>query len=47
MHNEHIKELERELAELQNRMPKHSIPNHMMQRVIELEDELEQLKNKA
>ena len=39
-----IQDLEKEIAELKERMPSHSIPNHMMQRLIELEDELEQLK---
>lgn len=44
MSNNRIQELEEEIAELKERMPAHSIPNHMMQRLIELEDELEQLK---
>jgi DNA-binding HxlR family transcriptional regulator len=37
-----IKELESEIAELQARMPAHSIPNHMMRRLMELEDDLEE-----
>jgi len=44
MHEDRIRELEAEIAELKERMPAHSIPNHMMQRLIELEDELEQRK---
>ena len=44
MSDDRILELKKEIAELKSRMPAHSIPNHMMQRLIELEDELEQLK---
>ena len=44
MNEKRIHELEREIAELKQRLPAHSIPNHMMQRLIELEDDLEQLK---
>jgi len=44
MSKNRLLELEEEIAELKERMPAHSIPNHMMQRFIELEDELEQLK---
>ena len=44
MNEARIYELEREIAELKSRLPAHSIPNSMMQRLIELEDELEQLK---
>jgi len=44
MCDNHIQDLKKEIAELKERMPAHSIPNHMMQRLIELEDELEQLK---
>ena len=44
MRDNRIQDLEKEIAELKERMPAHSIPNHMMQRLIELEDELEQLK---
>ena len=39
-----IHDLKKEIAELKSRLPAHSIPNSMMQRLIELEDELEQLK---
>ncbi|MBT3362870.1 MAG: hypothetical protein HN929_04215 [Chloroflexi bacterium] len=49
MAEDRIKELEEQIAELQGRMPKHSVPNHMMRRLMELEDDLEealdQLKN--
>ena len=44
MSDNRILDLEKEIVELKNRMPAHSVPNHMMQRLIELEDELEQLK---
>ena len=43
MSESRIQDLEKELAELKERMPAHSVPNHMMRRLIELEDELEQL----
>ncbi|MFC1998588.1 histidine kinase [Chloroflexota bacterium] len=47
MSDNRILDLEKEIAELKNRMPAHSVPNHMMQRLIELEDELEQLKKEG
>jgi hypothetical protein len=46
-----IAKLESEIAELKARMPAHSIPNHMVRRLMELEDDLEealeQLKKRA
>jgi len=41
---EKIQELEKELAELRARLPKHSVPPSMIMREMELEDELERLK---
>ncbi len=43
MSKNRIQDVEKEMTELKERMPAHSIPNHMMRRLIELEDELEQL----
>ena len=47
MSDNRILELKKEIAELNERMPAHSIPNHMMQQLIDLEDELEQLKKEG
>ena len=41
---ERIAELETELAELEARLPKHSVPPAMIIELEELEDELERLK---
>ena len=43
-HQERIAELEAEIAELQARMPKHSVPPAMIIELEDLEDELEILK---
>ncbi len=42
-----IKELEEQIAELKRRWPAHSTPPAMLQRLDELEEELEDEKNKA
>ena len=39
-----IQELEREIADLKARWPKHSVPPAMLLRLEELEEELERLK---
>jgi hypothetical protein len=39
-----VQELEREIADLKVRWPKHSVPPAMLMRLEELEEELEQLK---
>ena len=41
-----IQQLEREIADLKARWPKHSVPPAMLMRLEELEEELEQLKEK-
>jgi hypothetical protein len=43
-HQERIAQLEAEIAELQARMPKHSVPPAMIIELEDLEDELEMLK---
>jgi hypothetical protein len=43
----HRQELEREIADLKARWPKHSVPPAMLMRLEELEEELERLKEKA
>jgi uncharacterized coiled-coil protein SlyX len=44
--DERIAELEMQLAELEARLPKHSVPVAMMLELEELEDELAALKTK-
>ena len=39
-----IKELEREIADLETRLPAHSVPPAMIGKLEELEEELEKLK---
>jgi polyhydroxyalkanoate synthesis regulator phasin len=41
-----VQQLEREIADLKARWPKHSVPPAMLMRLEELEEELEQLKEK-
>ena len=41
-----IKNLERQIAELKSRWPAHSVPPAMIQRLDELEEELEQLRRR-
>ena len=41
-----IKELEEQIADLKRQWPAHSVPPAMLQRLEELEDELEQENNK-
>ena len=41
-----IKELEREIADLKARWPKHSVPPAMLMRLEELEEELEQFRER-
>jgi hypothetical protein len=45
--SERIKELERQIAELESRWPAHSVPPAMLQQLEELEEELERELNKA
>ena len=40
-----VQELEREIADLKARLPKHSVPSAMLIRLEELEEELERLKD--
>ena len=47
MSSERIEELERQIAELNRRWPAHSVPPTMLQRLDELEEELESEVNKA
>ncbi len=42
--NERIERLEKQIAELKARLPKHSVPPAMIVELEELEDELEQLR---
>ena len=42
--NERIAELEKEIADLEARLPKHSTPPAMLLQLEDLEDELEMLK---
>jgi hypothetical protein len=44
-HEARIQELEREIADLKARWPKHSVPPAMLMRLEELEEELERLKD--
>jgi hypothetical protein len=44
---ERIAQLEQEIAELNARLPKHSVPAAMLIELEDLEDELEALKAKA
>ena len=44
---EEIARLEKEIAELRARLPKHSVPPAMLMELEELEDELETLKAQA
>jgi hypothetical protein len=39
-----IKEIEAKIAELERRLPAHSVPPAMLQQLEELEDELEQAR---
>jgi hypothetical protein len=43
-HDEQIARLEKEIADLKARLPKHSVPAAMMIELEELEEELEKLK---
>jgi hypothetical protein len=45
--NERIKELEKQIAELKSQWPAHSVPAAMLQRLDELEEELEREMRKA
>ncbi len=40
-----IKDVEKQIAELKSRWPAHSVPPAMIQRLDELEEELEQLQH--
>ena len=42
--DERIRQLEREIAKLKARLPKHSVPPAMIVELEELEDELERLR---
>jgi hypothetical protein len=43
MHEDRIRELEAEITEMKEHMPVHSIPNHIMQRLMELGQLKEQI----
>jgi hypothetical protein len=45
--SERIKELEKQIAELESRWPAHSVPPAMLQQLEELEEELERELKKA
>jgi hypothetical protein len=47
MSRQRIKELESQIAELKRRWPAHSVPPTMLQRLDELEEELERELKKA
>ena len=47
MSSERIKELERQIAELESRWPAHSVPPTMLQQLEKLEEELERELRKA
>ena len=47
MSSERIEELERQIVKLKNRWPAHSVPPTMLQRLDELEEELERERKKA
>ncbi|MFC1945826.1 histidine kinase [Chloroflexota bacterium] len=44
MSAERIRELETKIAELKERMPRHSVPPHMLIELEDMEDELDKLK---
>jgi hypothetical protein len=44
MDNKRIKELEKQIADLERQWPAHSVPPAMLQRLDELEEELEILR---
>ena len=44
---ERIAELEKEIADLEARLPKHSVPPAMLLQLEDLEDELELLKDRG
>ena len=46
-HKEQIDQLEKQIAELKARLPKHSVPAAMMIELEDLEDELESLKARS
>jgi hypothetical protein len=47
MNSERIRELEKQIAELKQRWPAHSVPPAMLQQLDELEEELERELRKA
>ncbi len=47
MSADRVKELEREIAELKQRLPPHSVPVAMLWKLEELEEELEKAKRNA
>ena len=47
MNSERIDELEKQIAELKSRWAAHSVPPTMLQRLDELEEELERERKKA
>ncbi|MCL2337432.1 MAG: histidine kinase [Firmicutes bacterium] len=46
-HGQKIRDLEEQIADLKRRLPAHSVKPAMILRLEELEEELEQLKQKA
>ena len=47
MDSERIRELEKQIAELKQRWPAHSVPAAMLQQLDDLEEELEREQKKA
>ena len=43
MNEERIEELKRNIEEMKNRIPPHSVPPHMLEELEEMEEELERL----
>ncbi len=42
-----IRQLEQQIADIQARLPKHSVPSHMILELEDLEDELESLRRQT
>lgn len=42
-----IRQLERQIADIQARLPKHSVPSHMVLELEDLEDELDALRRQV
>ena len=42
-----IQQLEQQIADLRSRLPKHSVPSHMLLELEDLEDELDSLRRQV